>query len=165
MGRVLGPALLLLVLVGAGCASDDTSAPAPEASSSSTDEATPSPDQPVAAQLVEMVSTSQGGGEVDRRPVELAPEDHLADLVAGLEAGLPDRVRRAVADAERDPEVRHALAEGRRLMGAVVWVGCETPRDITVTGSGADLEVGAVVPGKGTVQCLVPVTTVAVFLG
>jgi hypothetical protein len=128
----------------------------------------PPPPDPPAVDLVEVISTSHGGGAVDRRPVELAPEDHLAELVAGLEAGMPAQVRRAVAGAERDPEVRRALAEGHRLMGAVVWVGCETPREVTVTGQGAALEVRAVVPDKGTdggtVQCLVPVTTVALFL-
>ena len=166
MGRLLAPALLALALVGAGCAREDGAAPGStesSASSPSTTDATPSPGGPAQARVVELVSTTLGGGEVHRTPVELAPEDHLDELVAGLEAGMPDRVRRAVARAARDSRVRDELAAGRRLVGAVVWIGCETPREVVVTGSGEDLTVRAVVPDKGTVQCLAPVTTVAVL--
>jgi hypothetical protein len=113
--------------------------------------------------VVEIVTASPGSGDVDRRPTELAPEDHLGELVAGLDGGLAVDVRRAAERAAADPEVREHVEDGGRLMGAVIWLGCETPRRVAVSGEGDRLRVRAVVKSAGEVQCLVPITTVALF--
>lgn len=121
------------------------------------------PEGPVEHDLLTVVSRTLGGGTVDERAVDLTEPGGVEELVAGLEAGMPAQVRRAVRRDQRRPAVQEALAGGAGLYGAVVWIGCETPDEIAVRSGDAGLEVRAVVKSRGTVQCLAPVTSVAVF--
>jgi hypothetical protein len=167
--QLLSALLLLAVLVGCGTTDPGGDSGGTEPSGGT---ATPEPSEPSEpsdapdtsdARVVEIVTASPGNAEVDRRPVELAPDDHVGELVAGLDAGLAVDVRRAAERAAADPEVRRHVRNGGRLMGAVVWLGCETPEQVAVTGEGDQLRVRAVVKSTGDVQCLVPITTVALF--
>lgn len=131
------------------------------------DPATPQPGEetsgPVEHDLLTVVSRTLGGGTVDEQAVDLTGRGGVEELVAGLESGMPAQVRRAVRRERQRPAVQEVLAGGAALYGAVVWVGCETPDAIVVQRGEAGLEVRAVVKAKGTVQCLAPVTSVAVF--
>lgn len=118
---------------------------------------------PVEHDLLAVVSTTLGGGAVDERAVDLTEPGGVAELVEGLEPVLATRVRNVVRRQLRRPAVQEALDGGAGLHGAVVWVGCETPREVVVRREGGDLLVRAVVKPKGAVQCLAPVTSVAVF--
>ena len=55
------------------------------------------------------------------------------------------------------------MPAGQTLMGAVVSVGCDEPTGIELTQTFEGYEVTAQVP-KSEVQCLVAVTSVALFL-
>jgi hypothetical protein len=113
--------------------------------------------------LVTVVSATLGGGTVDGQAIDLTGPGGVGELVAGLESGMPAQVRRAVRRAERRAAVQEALDAGARLHGAVVWIGCESPEEIVVMAGIDGPRVRALVPGKGTVQCLAPVTSVAIF--
>lgn len=121
------------------------------------------PEGSVDHDLLTVISRTLGGGTVDEQAVDLTEPGAVEELVSGLEAGMPAQVRRAVRRDQRRPAVQEALAGGAGLYGAVVWIGCETPDEIVVEQGESGLEVRAVVKDKGTVQCLAPVTSVAVF--
>lgn len=105
--------------------------------------------------LVALESASQAEGATDAPPVVIERVRDVTDLTAGLDARLADAVRaRARALLPR-------VADDLELVASVVWVGCEIPSDVTVDGAGDDVTLTAVVSDKGSVQCLVPVTTVA----
>ena len=147
----------LLVLSLAACSGGAGDSAGDEARESATPSPTTSPTAPqgpVEHRLLRVISTTLGGGVVDARAVDLTEPGGVDELVAGLESGLPAQVRRAVRQAAVDADAR--------LYGAVVWVGCEIPEDVEVVRRGAHLEVGAVVP-KRRVECLAPVTSVALF--
>lgn len=121
------------------------------------------PQAPVEHDLLTVVSTTLGGGTVDEQAVDLTEPGGVEELVAGLDAGMPARVWHVVRRERRRPAVQEALSGGADLYGAVVWIGCETPDEIVVRRGDAGLEARAVVKSTGTVQCLAPVTSVAVF--
>lgn len=152
----------------AGCGADqDGASPRPEETTAEGAGGSGSPgEQPegsVDHDLLTVVSRTLGGGTVDDQAVDLTEPGGVEELVSGLEAGMPAQVRRAVRRDQRRPAVQEALAGGAGLYGAVVWIGCETPDEIVVEQGESGLEVRAVVKDKGTVQCLAPVTSVAVF--
>jgi hypothetical protein len=75
--------------------------------------------------------------------------------VAPLGADLASQVEAAVR--------RTTVPDGQELWGAVVSVGCEEPTGIELVQTFEGYEVTAMLP-KSTVQCLVAVTSVALFL-
>jgi hypothetical protein len=103
----------------------------------------------------QIISVSNADGEADPRPVPVGDPASLDDFVAPLGADLGPRVRAAVRRAE--------VPAGQTLMAAVVAVGCDTPTGIEVVQTFDGYEVTAVLPKSG-VQCLVAVTSVALFL-
>lgn len=103
----------------------------------------------------QIISASNADGEADPRPVPVGDPASLDDFVAPLGADLGPRVRTAVRRAE--------VPAGQTLMAAVVAVGCDTPTGIELVQTFDGYEVTPVLPKSG-VQCLVAVTSVALFL-
>ena len=79
----------------------------------------------------------------------------LRKFVAPFGADLGPQVRMAVRETEVPP--------GQTLMGAVVAIGCDEPTGIELVQTFDGYEVTGIVPKSG-VQCLVAVTSVALFL-
>ncbi|WP_457206656.1 hypothetical protein [Nocardioides sp. P5_C9_2] len=102
-----------------------------------------------------IVSASNADGEVTPRPVPLVDRDAVEELTAPLGADLGPQVEAAVRETD--------VPDGQTLMGAVVAVGCDEPTGIELTQTFEGYEVRGIVPKSG-VQCLVAVTSVALFL-
>ncbi|WP_193605020.1 hypothetical protein [Nocardioides dongkuii] len=150
MRRALGTVLLLAVLSACGTEENPPAATDTPAS----------PDTPAASPAwseVALVSESAGRGEVAAVATPLPDEA----AVRGFVAPFDDRLANEVAVAARAA----AVPEGQELYGAVVAIGCEVPSGVTVVQEGEDVVVTAMKekPSPG-VQCLVPVTTVALVL-
>jgi hypothetical protein len=106
------------------------------------------------AVAVGVVSASHADGEVSQYAIVLRGRRQVRGFVAPLAPHLQGEVRRAVRTAD--------VPDGRLLFGAVVAIGCDTPTGITVDHTWDGYQVTAQVPKSG-IQCLVPVTSVALF--
>jgi hypothetical protein len=106
------------------------------------------------AVAIGVVSASNADGEVSQYASVLRGRRQVRGFVAPLAPHLKSEVRQAVRTAD--------VPEGRLLFGAVVAIGCETPTGITVDHTWDGYQVTAQVPKSG-IQCLVPVTSVALF--
>lgn len=136
MRRFLGSLLLLAALTACG---EESSAPVADA---------PEPLEPV------LVSGSNGGGVVDTAATPLPDEAAVTAFATGLDDTLAAEVADAVAEV--------VVPEGQALYGAVVAIGCTPPEAVAVAGSGESVVVTArASKEEPEVQCLVPVTTVA----
>jgi hypothetical protein len=147
---------LTLLLTGCGDTQDGT-ADDPAASPPTTERTTEEPaDSPSEPTLVTLISQSEVGGEVAELAVPVDDAQARAAFTAQFtDERMPEALAEAVAGA--------TVAEGERFLAAVVSIGCVPPEDddVTVEQAGGDVLVtAAVVKDKG-VQCLVPVTTVA----
>jgi ABC-type glycerol-3-phosphate transport system substrate-binding protein len=156
MKRLLGPALLAVVL-SAGCGdstSDGASQPAPQPSSTSTT-ASDEPTASAAPQTIAIVSQTAAGGQVDLNAVPVDDDAALQEFTAQFSrAGLEEKIATAVAGA--------TVPEGYAVMGAVVAIGCDVPPDVSVE-QGPDGWV--VTPHKvpsPLQECFAPVTSVAI---
>ena len=156
MKRLLGPALLAVVVL-AGCGdstSDSASDPASQPSSSSTS-ASDEPTEALAPQTIAIVSQTAAGGQVDLNAVPVDDDAALQDFAAQFNrAGLEEKIATAVAGA--------TVPEGYTVMGAVVSIGCDVPPDVSVE-EGPDGWV--VTPHKvpsPLQECFAPVTSVAI---
>lgn len=142
---------------GGGGPSDAPGSPYPvppsTSSSASASTPTPAPDQTPQERLVGVVALSGAGGSVDTilTPVVL-PADATA-FAARLDPSARGQLRAAIDDAE--------VPSGLELQAAVVSVGCDEPADVLLDGGGGLAWRAQPVPPKTTVQCLVPVTFVA----
>lgn len=162
------PALATLALLlgacggeGADDASDAGGPPYPVPASSSaptpepipTPEPTPSTDPTPRERVLDVVALSAAGGTTDTilEPVAL-PADATA-FVAQFEPSARGPLRAAIDAAQAPP--------GLELQAAVVAVGCDEPADVLLDGGGSLAWMAQAVPPKTTVQCLVPVTFVA----
>lgn len=149
--RLLGLLAALLIGVSA-CASDQGSAQDP-----TDDRSTGEPTSPeFSYDVVALVSGSaaHGPGMKGSRPWLLADQDALDRYAEQFEGPLPSSLKQQGGHALAD------LAAGQALTATVVAVGCEPPTKVTVTSSGGTVNVRAV-PVESNIQCLVPVTTVA----
>ena len=154
MKRLLGPALLALVLLG-GCGdstSDSASEPASQPSSTT---ASDEPTEAAAPQTIAIVSQTAAGGEVDLNAVPVDDDAALQEFTAQFnKAGLEEKIATAVTGA--------TVPEGYTVMGAVVSIGCDVPPDVSVE-QGPDGWV--VTPHKvpsPLQECFAPVTSVAI---
>lgn len=153
MRRSLGILLLLAALAACG---DDDSAPTitdgpPSSPSSPSESATVAPAPPL------LLSGSDGGGRVDPAATPLPDETATTAFVAGLDDGLAGQVIEAAAGFD--------VPVGQELYGAVVAIGCTPPEAVTLSGSADAVRITAEKLEKDPqVQCLVPVTTVALAL-
>ena len=153
---VVGLAVVLLV----GCGSDEPEAsPADQTSSEPTDETSePSPSEtvppgPVEYTAIALVSASNAEGTVSPRAVVLDSQKAVEEF-AGQFSG--DQMGNALARQY----ARADLPKGEVMLGAVVDVSCQPPSDLQVEKTKRGIEVTATTKAS-KVQCLVPVTTVA----
>lgn len=160
------PTLILGALLGqAGCAraTDEPGTPspaqAPSPSATRGDPSTGPTGSPgeVAHRVVDEVTGADAGGTTGSGLVAL-PDDGAVETWLSQFSGEGIRADlREVVDAGRA-----RLADDEALLGAVLSIGCESPRRWFLERDDGELRVRVLMP-KRTVQCLVPVTTVAVL--
>lgn len=174
--RVTAACAVLLLSAAAGCGSDsgdsddpgtatDTSSETPTTQPTTTDPDTSDSSTGMGASLrigktVEpgqavIVEASNVDGETAERASALVDDQAVDAFLSAIDARLAADVRAAV-DAVVVPA-------DSTLFGAVVSVGCDTPTAVNWVTTFDGIEVTAEVPKSG-VQCLVPVTSVALFL-
>jgi hypothetical protein len=156
--------LAVVLLVGCG-SSEDTAAPASEETTAEPSDETsePSPSEPSPSETVPpgpieytalaLVSASNAEGTVSPRAVVLDNQRAVAEF-AGQFSG--DQMRNALARQY----ARADLPNGEVMLGAVVDVSCQPPSELQVEKTRRGIEVTATAKAS-KVQCLVPVTTVA----
>lgn len=177
-----GTLTVLVVLLGTatGCGDDDAQPTGATDSSASTSDASSEPMSPTETPTTEsqdssaagsggsmpvgdavepgqavIVSTSNVEGKTSPLASALVDDRAVDAFLAGADLRLAADVRAAVEDVQ--------VPSGSTLFGAVVAVGCETPDAVSWEKTFDGIEVSAPMP-KSTVQCLVPVTSVALFL-
>lgn len=173
----LGVAGCTLLLAAAGCGSE-TSDDSGTASDPSTSEATKtSTPEPSPAPTDKGTSSGSGGNmtvgdavepgqavivsasnvkvEAAPRASALVDDAAIDDFVASFDAQLGADVRAAAAKVQ--------VPADSTLFGSVVSVGCETPSTVDWVSTFDGVEAQATLPKPG-VQCLVPVTSIALFL-
>ena len=156
----LGSAVLALGLL-AGCGSaDETATPTDDQSSEQTQEPTPSPNEtvpngPIDFTQIALISESNVDGTVDPRAVELDSQAALDEFASQFSGGaMTTSLHREYADAD--------VPDGEALVGAVVDVSCQGPSEVRVEKTSHGVEItGVPTKSKVEVQCIVPVTTVA----
>jgi hypothetical protein len=157
----------LAVALLAGCGSDEpeagsaeqetTSEPTDETSEPTPKEPSPSesfPPGPIEYTAIALVSASNAEGTVSPRAVVLDGQKAVrkfAGQFSGSQMGTALAREYARADLPKD-EV---------MLGAVVDVSCEAPSELQVEKTKRGVEVTATTKVSKNVQCLVPVTTVA----
>jgi hypothetical protein len=154
---VVGLAVVLL----AGCgSSEDTAAPASEETTAEPSDETSEPSAsetvppgPIEYTAIALVSASNAEGTVSPRAVVLDNQRAVAEF-AGQFSG--DQMRNALARQY----TRADLPDGEVMLGAVVDVSCQPPSELQVEKTRRGIEVTATAKAS-KVQCLVPVTTVA----
>lgn len=138
---VLAPLLLSLSCVLAGCGDAE---PDPDR------EAGQRASQP-AWELVAILDATAAGGTVDPEAVPVGSADQQRALTRDLtRPELARRLAEVVAGHETGP--------GRRLVGAIVAIGCTPPTEVTY-----DDGLVRPPPSGARVQCLAPVTSLAVL--
>jgi hypothetical protein len=157
IGLRLGTALLALGLL-AGCGSaEDTAAPTDDRTTEQTQEPSPSHTPPETGPVdftqVALISVSNAEGTMDPQAVVLDSQAAV-DEFAGQFSG--SQMRTALTKAYKKSDV----PDGEVLVAAVVGVSCQPPSELHVKQTKSGVEITAD-PVKNKVQCLVPVTTVA----
>lgn len=135
---------------------DPAATPSSSGSASDSDSASPGPGGLQPSQ-VEIVSQTNAGGQVDERAVVLDTQTDVDEFLAELEPGqLTDGVQE-VFDAR-------STKGGETLLGAVVAIGCDVPKDVELTEAdgGAVIAITPVKVKATTNQCLAAVTSIAV---
>lgn len=102
-----------------------------------------------------IVSTSNVDEETSQLASALVDAQALDTFLAGTDPRLAADVRAAVKDAQ--------VPAGSTLFGSVVAVGCDEPETVEWEKTFDGIQASAQLPKSG-VQCLVPVTSVALFL-
>jgi len=161
--RILA-ALVAAVVLLVGCGADDTTAGQSDGGTSSeptetSDEPSPSesfPPGPIQYTAIALVSASNAEGETSPRAVVLDSRKAVQDFAGQFSGG-------QMVQALSKEYARADLPKDEVMMGAVVDVSCQAPTDIQVEKTNRGVEITASSkPSKGKeVQCLVPVTTVA----
>ena len=173
----LGVAACTLLLAAAGCGSEtgDDSGTASDPSTSeptktSTPEPSPSPgDESTSSgsggsltvgDVVEpgqavIVSASNVKVEAAPRASALVDDEAIDAFVASLDERFGTDVRAAATQVQ--------VPADSTLFGSVVSMGCETPTSVDWVSTFDGIEAQATLPKPG-VQCLVPVTSIALFL-
>jgi hypothetical protein len=152
---LVGAGLAVVLLVGCG-AGEPTAGPDEDETSSETSEPGPGetvPNGPIDFTEIAMVSESNVDGTVSAHALVLDSEAAVEEL-GGQFTG--SRMGRAVAREYEQADV----PEDEVLVGAVVDVSCEAPSELQVEKTHHGVEITAVAKAS-KLQCLVPVTTVA----
>ena len=147
------------VLLTAGCGADSpdsaTDRPTDAQSNQPTDEPTGKPSQ--SFDVVAILSSSAAGGTTSKAAVDVGTAAGVNRLVASLRGNaLANQVRAKVAATE--------IPAGKRLIGAVVSVGCDVPTGVSVTGGPGGAHLQPIFTGERLPECLVAVTSIALVL-
>ncbi|GAA4682272.1 hypothetical protein [Nocardioides nanhaiensis] len=102
-------------------------------------------------ELVEILDATAAGGSVSSRPVPVGTAEQQRALTRDLTR--PELARRLA-----EVVAEHETAPGRRLVGAIVAIGCTPPTEVTY-----DDGLVRPPPSGAQVQCLAPVTSLAVL--
>jgi hypothetical protein len=138
--------LALLAVVLAGCGEEK-----------GVGEADDEPRGPVDHELVEMVTESNVGGMISPGATPLADVSAVQQFSGQFDDDRMQTRLTQLVDTLEVPDDKAAYA-------AVVAIGCEAPTDVAVTSTDTGILIEATSkPSKG-VQCLVPMTSVAVVL-
>ena len=169
---VTGASCTLLLATVAGCGSEGGDGDDPGAATDTSSSGTTPPESPTSdsstgsgGQLVigetlepgraVIVSASNVDGDTSTLASALVNDKALGTFVATMETRLAEDVRAAVRATK--------VPADSTLFGAVVSVGCDEPTAISWSKTFEGIEVTPTLP-KSEVQCLVPVTSVALFL-
>jgi hypothetical protein len=145
MRRTLGVLALLGALVLAGCGEDTPG------------EADDEPRGPIDFELVEMVTESAVGGMVSPGAAPLADVSAVHQFTGQFENDRMETRLVQLIDGLEVPDDKAAYA-------AVVAIGCEVPPDVVVTSTDTGILIEGTKPTTKPVECLVPMTSVAVVL-
>lgn len=153
MKRLLGPCLLTLALLCAGCGDASSSGATDRTSPSPTHSPTVSDPAPSEPLTVAIVSETAAGGEVDLVAVPVEAEADRQAFTAQFERGeLTEKIGAAIAAA--------TIPEGFTVVGAVVAIGCDVPTSVEATKTPEGWVLDPEIP-KSNEQCFAPVTSVA----
>jgi hypothetical protein len=156
MRRLLGLLIVLLLLAAGTTSCGSDSGDADDASGSPTPTAPPS-DAPVEPVTVAILSRTAAGGEVSPRAV---PLPDAAAVGRFAEQFVDSAFGREIAARVRATDV----PSGRRLMGAVVAIGCDVPDSVTVTVTADGVSIVADKATSPVPECFAAVTSVALVL-
>ena len=143
--RALGVFALLGSLVLAWCG-DETPG-----------EADDEPRGPIDFELVEMVTETAVGGMISPGAVPLADVSAVQQFSGQFEK---DRMQTRLVQLVDELVV----PDDQAAYAAVVAIGCDAPTEVTVTSTDTGILIEAVKPTTKPVQCLAPMTSVAVVL-
>jgi hypothetical protein len=167
-----GASCTLLLATVAGCGSEGGDGDDPGAATDTSSTGTTTPESPTAdsstgsggqfvigetvgPEQAVIVSASNVDGDTSTLASALVNDKALDTFVATMETRLAEDVRAAVRATQ--------VPADSTLFGAVVSVGCDQPTAISWAKTFDGIEVTPTLPKSG-VQCLVPVTSVALFL-
>ncbi len=155
MKRLLGPALLAVLLLLAGCGDSTSDSASDPASQPSSTTASDEPTEAAVPQTIAIVSQTAAGGEVDLNAVPVDDDAALQEFTAQFnKAGLEEKIATAVAGA--------TVPEGYTVMGAVVSIGCDVPPDVSVEEGPDGWVVTPLKVPSPLQECFAPVTSVAI---
>lgn len=97
---------------------------------------------------IKLVRGTNGGGSVGDEAVPVTEDEQLEEFLADLDPDFAEKVRTRVGQLVLGPD--------QGVLAQVVAIGCESPTSATLRGNTIQAEVP-----KSEVQCLAPVTTVA----
>ena len=104
-----------------------------------------------------ILSSSAAGGFVSKVAVDVGTAAGIDRLVASLRGNaLAKQVRAKVAATD--------IPDDKRLMGAVVNVGCDIPTGVSVTGGPGRVRLQPIFTGARLPECFVEVTAIALVL-
>ena len=146
MRRTLGVLVVLGALVLAGCGDETT-----------TGEADTEPRGEIDHELVEMVTETAVGGMVSPGAVPLPDANAVHTFSAQFEDDRMETRLLQLVDGLDVPDDQATYA-------AVVAIGCEVPPDVVVTSTDTGILIEGTKPITKPVECLAPMTSVAVVL-
>jgi hypothetical protein len=162
MHRFLGSVLPALLLAGilVGCGDDQSGTlsddPAPTASESPS---RPTTGDEIDFELVEMITETGAGGQVeaDAAAVPLTDDTAVQEFASQFETeAMTTRVQDAVDKVD--------ITDDKLLYGAIVSIGCDSPSDVFVTSGDQGLVITAQKVPSPLPECFAAMTTVALVL-